>query len=74
MKTAKIDVLLDMVRSLEGFPWLKVRDWMPLLMKHCCLQEKVKGNNPLYRKVHSFCQNAAGWKKVQKSVKRLQHK
>ena len=61
-----MDVLLDIVRSLEGLTWFKVRDWMPLLMKHRRLQEKVKGNNPLYRKVHSFCQNAAASLKVQK--------
>ena len=43
---------------MPGYPDLKVKDWMPLLMAHLRLDKKVPRNDKLYRKLHDFCKNA----------------
>ena len=43
--------------ALPGFPDLKVKDWMPVLMAHLRLKEKLPQSDELYRKIHDFCKN-----------------
>ena len=44
--------------TLQAFPNLKVKDWMPLLIIHLRQDKKVLRSDPLYRKLHDFCKNA----------------
>ena len=52
-KRLKVEVM-----ELGGYPELKVKQWMPILLKHRNTKEWVMHDDPDYRKVHYFCKNA----------------
>ena len=40
------------------WPRLLVDDWYPIVCEHWGLSEKLKYDDPRYRKIHDFCKNA----------------
>ena len=46
------------IMALDGFPDLKVKDWMPVVMSHFNLYEKLPSTDKRYWKVNDFCKNA----------------
>ena len=44
--------------ALDGFPDIKVADWMPVLMAHYGLAERLTSSDRRYWTVHNFCKNA----------------
>ena len=50
--------LKDKIKDLDGFPNIKVKDWMPLVMSHYNLYEKLPSSDKRYWKINDFCKNA----------------
>ena len=46
------------LKAISGFPDIKVKDWMPVVMEHYRLDEKLPRSDSRYRTVHDFCKNA----------------
>ena len=47
--------LKERIRALDGFPDLKVKDWMPVVMSHYNLKEKLSTSDERYWKINDFC-------------------
>lgn len=43
---------------MARFPYLKVRDWMPILLEHYHLEVKLESSDDRYWMVHNLCKNA----------------
>ena len=54
------------IKALSGFPDLKVKDWMPVVMAHYHLEEKLPISDERYWKMHDFCKGA----KIRRNKKR----
>ena len=50
--------LKEKIKGIEGFPDLKVKDWMPVVMSHYNLSEKLSISDKRYWKAFDFCKNA----------------
>ena len=46
------------MRTIPGFPDLKVHQWMPTLMTLCRLSKAPKTTDPIYRVAYDCCKNA----------------
>ena len=43
---------------MARFPYLKVPDWMPILVEHYRLEAKLESSDDRYWMVHDLCKNA----------------
>ena len=50
--------MCNKVRALVGYPDLKVKDWMPLVIAHYNLYEKLPCSDKRYWRINDFCKNA----------------
>ena len=56
-RSGRMDELKKKVSDIAGFPDIKVKDWMPVVMLHYRLSEKLKSSDSCYWTVFDFCKN-----------------
>ena len=56
-RKGRLTELKEKLRAIQGFPDIKVKDWMPVVMQHYRLGEKLQPSDSRYRTVHDFCKN-----------------
>ena len=49
--------LKEKLKAIEGFPDIRVKDWMPVVMQHYRLGQKLQRSDSRYMTVHDFCKN-----------------